>query len=177
MNCPMSPPILIEVTRSPRVESCHRGQIAAMDAAGNLRHGLGDVDAWVCMRSLAKPFQALAVITTGAAAAFGFGAPEMALFSGSLSGQDFQVELVTRILARLGLTPEALQCGVHPPLHRPTAKALAQAGLKPTPLHNTCAGKHAAMLALCVHHGWWDSPRRRSRWPSTAAAPRSSTCL
>ena len=29
-----------------------------------------------------------------------------------------------------------------------------QAGLKPTPLHNTCTGKHAAMLALCVHHGW-----------------------
>jgi L-asparaginase II len=29
-----------------------------------------------------------------------------------------------------------------------------KAGLKPTPLHNTCTGKHAAMLALCVHHGW-----------------------
>ena len=64
------------------------------------------------------------------------------------------MDLVTRILARLGLTLDALQCGVHPPLHRPTAKALAQAGLKPTPLHNTCAGKHAAMLALCIHHGW-----------------------
>jgi L-asparaginase II len=147
-------PVLIEVTRNPRVESCHRGQIAVMDAAGNLRQHLGDSEALVCMRSLAKPFQALAVITTGAAAAFGFGAEELALFSGSLSGQDFQVELVTRILARLGLTPDALQCGVHPPLHRPTARALAQAGLKPTPLHNTCAGKHAAMLALCVHHGW-----------------------
>jgi L-asparaginase II len=147
-------PILIEVTRNPRVESCHRGQIAVMDASGNLRQHLGEVEALVCMRSLAKPFQALAVITTGAAAAFGFGAEELALFSGSLSGQDFQVDLVTRILARLGLTPDALQCGVHPPLHRPTAKALAQAGLKPTPLHNTCAGKHAAMLALCVHHGW-----------------------
>jgi L-asparaginase II len=147
-------PVLIEVTRNPRVESCHRGQIAVLDAAGNLRQHLGDPEALVCMRSLAKPFQALAVITTGAAAAFGFGAEELALFSGSLSGQDFQVELVTRILARLGLTPDALQCGVHPPLHRPTAKALAQAGLKPTPLHNTCAGKHAAMLALCVHHGW-----------------------
>jgi L-asparaginase II len=150
----MTSPILIEVTRGPRVESCHRGQIAVLDAAGQLRHGLGDVEALVCMRSLAKPFQALAVIITGAAAAFGFGAEELALFSGSLSGQDFQVELVTRILSRLGLTPEALQCGVHPPLHRPTARALAQAGLKPTPLHNTCAGKHAAMLALCVHHGW-----------------------
>jgi L-asparaginase II len=154
MQSQITSPVLIEVTRNPRVESCHRGQIAVMDAAGNLRQHLGDPEALVCMRSLAKPFQALAVITTGAAAAFGFGAEELALFSGSLSGQDFQVELVTRILARLGLTPDALQCGVHPPLHRPTAKALAQAGLKPTPLHNTCAGKHAAMLALCVHHGW-----------------------
>jgi L-asparaginase II len=154
MQSQITSPVLIEVTRNPRVESCHRGQIAVLDSAGNLRQHLGDPEALVCMRSLAKPFQALAVITTGAAAAFGFGAEELALFSGSLSGQDFQVELVTRILARLGLTPDALQCGVHPPLHRPTAKALAQAGLKPTPLHNTCAGKHAAMLALCVHHGW-----------------------
>ncbi|HLD47771.1 MAG TPA: asparaginase, partial [Desulfobaccales bacterium] len=59
-----------------------------------------------------------------------------------------------KILTRLGLTAEALQCGVHPPLHRPTAQALIKAGAKPTPLHNTCTGKHAAMLALCVHHGW-----------------------
>jgi L-asparaginase II len=148
------PPVLIEVTRGPLVESSHRGQIVVMDASGNLRHNLGDPETQVCMRSLAKPFQALAVITSGAAQAFGFGAPELALFSGSLSGQDFQVELATQILTRLGLTPDALQCGVHPPLHRPTAQALAQAGLKPTPLHNTCTGKHAAMLALCVHHGW-----------------------
>jgi L-asparaginase II len=106
------------------------------------------------MRSLAKPFQALPVLTSGAAAAFGFGPPELALFSGSISGQDFQVELVTRVLARLGLTPEALQCGAHPPLHRGAAQALVQAGLRPTALHHTCAGKHASMLALCVHHGW-----------------------
>jgi L-asparaginase II len=150
----MPPPVLIEVTRGPRVESCHRGHIAVVDAAGTLRHGRGDVDAWVCMRSLAKPFQALAVLTSGAAAAFDFGPPELALFSGSLSGQDFQVELATQILGRLGLTPDALQCGVHPPLHRPTAQALVKAGLKPTPLHNTCTGKHTAMLALCVYHGW-----------------------
>jgi len=106
------------------------------------------------MRSLAKPFQALPLITTGAAAAFGFGPEELALMSGSLSGQDFQVALVERILERIGLSPGALMCGSHAPLHRPTAKALAQAGVKPTPLRHTCAGKHASMLALCVHHGW-----------------------
>ncbi len=136
------------------MESCHRGQIVVIDSQGNLRHSLGDPEAQVCMRSLAKPFQALPVLTTGAAAAFGFGPEELALFSGSLSGQDFQVDLVKRVLERLKLTPEVLQCGVHPPLHRPSAQALKKAGEKPSPLHHTCAGKHAAMLTLCVHHGW-----------------------
>jgi L-asparaginase II len=150
----MDAPVLVEVTRGPEVESRHRGQIVVAEASGQVRHHLGDPEVLVCMRSLAKPFQALAVLTTGTAQAFGFGPAEMALFSGSLSGQDFHVELVTQALVRLGLPLEALQCGVHPPLHRGTAQALAKAGLKPTPLHNTCAGKHTAMLALSVHHGW-----------------------
>jgi L-asparaginase II len=147
-------PVLVEVTRGPEVESRHRGEIAVVDSDGRLRAGLGDPATLVCMRSLAKPFQALPLITTGAAEAFGFGPQELALMSGSLSGQDFQVDLVTRILARLDLAPAILQCGIHAPLHRPTAKALAQAGEKPTALHHTCAGKHASMLALCVYHFW-----------------------
>jgi L-asparaginase II len=154
MKGEMTAPVLVEVSRGPLVECRHRGLIAVVDAAGDLLSFLGEAETPVCLRSLAKPFQALPVITTGAAEAFGFGAPELALFSGSLSGQDFHVALVKQVLARIGLGPEALQCGAHAPLHRPTAKALAQAGEKPTPLHHTCAGKHAAMLALCVHHGW-----------------------
>jgi L-asparaginase II len=136
------------------VESRHRGEIAVVDSNGDLRSHLGDHEALVCMRSLAKPFQVLPIITTGAAEAFGFGSEELALMSGSLSGQDFQVDLVEKILARLDLSPGVLQCGSHAPLHRPTAQALAQAGMKPMPLHHTCAGKHASMLALCVHQGW-----------------------
>ena len=78
-----TPPVLIEVTRGPAVESRHRGQIVVSDAQGKLLHQVGDPGVWVCLRSLAKPFQALAVLTSGAAAAFGFGAEELALFSGS----------------------------------------------------------------------------------------------
>jgi len=37
-----------------------------MDARGNLMKQVGDPEALVCMRSLAKPFQALALLTTGA---------------------------------------------------------------------------------------------------------------
>ncbi len=148
------PPVLVEVTRGSEVECRHRGEIAVVDGAGKVQRHLGDPDVLVCMRSLAKPFQALPLITTGAAAAYGFGPEELALMSGSLSGQDFQVDLVTKILARLDLTPAVLQCGSHAPLHRPTAKALAQAGGKPIALHHTCAGKHASMLALCAYHFW-----------------------
>ncbi len=146
--------LLVEVTRGERVESVHYGHIAVVGAQGKLLHHLGDPEVWVCMRSMAKPLQALPLILTGAAAAFGFGEEELALFCGSLNGQDFQVAVVMRVLDRLGLTPADLQCGVHAPSHRPTAAALTQAGQKPGPQHNNCAGKHAAMLALCVHHGW-----------------------
>jgi L-asparaginase II len=148
------PQLLVEVTRGDRVESSHYGHIAVVDPQGRLVTGLGDPDLWVCLRSMAKPIQALPVITTGAAQAFGFGPEELALFSGSLNGQDFQVALVEKVLAKLGLTAAHLLCGVHAPSHRPTAKTLVQAGLSPATVHNNCAGKHASMLALCVHHGW-----------------------
>jgi L-asparaginase II len=154
MQSETTSPVLVEVTRGPEVESRHRGQMVVADATGKLHHQLGDPETLVCLRSLAKPFQALAVVTTEASRALGFGPAELALFSGSLSGQNFQTFLLTSILERLGLTSAALQCGTHPPLHKPTAQALAKAGDKPGPLHHTCAGKHAAMLALCVHRGW-----------------------
>jgi L-asparaginase II len=148
------PQLLVEVTRGDRVESRHYGDIAVVDIWGNLVARAGDPEVWVCLRSMAKPIQALPVITTGAAHAFGFGAEELALFSGSLNGQDFQVALVEKVLTRLGLTAANLLCGVHAPSHRPTAQALVKSGQVPTTLHNNCAGKHAAMLSLCVHHGW-----------------------
>ena len=148
------PKLLVEVTRGDRVESCHYGHIAVADAQGRLAAAVGEPETWVCLRSMAKPMQVLPLLTSGAAAALGLGSEELALFSGSLNGQDFQVAVVERVLARLGLTAAHLQCGVHAPSHRPTAQALAKAGQAPGPVHNNCAGKHTAMLALCVHHHW-----------------------
>jgi len=148
------PELLVEVTRGERVESSHYGHIAVVDPQDRLVAAVGDPETWVCLRSMAKPFQVLPLLTTGAAAAFNFDSEELALCSGSLNGQDFQVAIIQRILDRLGLNPAHLQCGIHAPSHRPTAQALAKAGQAATPLHNNCAGKHTAMLALCVHHGW-----------------------
>lgn len=146
-------PPLVELTRGGLTESVHRGAVAVCDPTGKRVAGLGHPAMATFLRSTAKPLQALPILLTGAAERYGFTDAELACMCGSLNGEDFQVAAVLSILGKAGLGPELLACGVHPPSHRPTAEALAERGEKPSPMHNNCAGKHAAMLALCAHLG------------------------
>lgn len=148
------PPVLVEVWRGPLAESLHRGSVAVAEAAGSLRAALGDTSRPVFLRSLAKPIQALPVIESGAAHTYGLSARELAAMCGSLNGEDAQAEVVAGILGRVGLDEASLLCGLQPPSHRPTAERLAATGAPLSPLRHNCAGKHAAMLVLCRHHGW-----------------------
>lgn len=145
---------LAELVRGGLTESVHRGAIVVCGPDGVRQKGLGHPAMPTFLRSAAKPLQALPLITTGAAEAFGLTPAELACCCGSLNGEDFQVDAVRSILDKAGLKPEHLACGIHRPSHRPTAEALAAAGEKPCEMHNNCAGKHAAMLALCVHLGF-----------------------
>ena len=147
-------PALVELTRSGLTESVHRGAIAVVSPNGKRQMGLGHPSMPTFLRSAAKPLQALCLFTSGAAERFGLSQMEVAAACGSLNGEEFQIEAVQRILSKAGLSPEMLDCGVHRPYHRPTAQALAKAGQEPTALHNACAGKHAAMLAVCAAQGW-----------------------
>jgi len=147
-------PPLVELARGGLTESLHRGAILAVGPDGSKVHGLGHPAMPTFLRSAAKPLQALPVIQSGAARALGLEPAEIACMCGSLNGEDFQVEAVRSILAKAGLDESYLRCGVHRPSHRPTARAMHQRGEKPREVHNNCAGKHAAMLALCAHHGW-----------------------
>lgn len=146
--------VLLEVQRGGLVESIHRGSIAVVNADGDMICYTGNPEAEISMRSCAKPLQAIPVIESGAAEHFGFNARELALFCGSVSGQDFHVASVKSVLKKIGLSEGSLLCGTHRPSHRPTAMDMQQKGIKPGPVHNNCAGKHAAMLTLCVLHGW-----------------------
>lgn len=146
--------MLVNVTRGNKIESIHRGHLVIVNSKGDILYQLGNTDFNICLRSCAKPLQALPVITTGAADTFNFTPAELAVMSGSLNGQDFQVKTIKSILNKIGLDESSLQCGVHRPSHRATAKKLQEEGKKPSHLHNNCAGKHTAMLTLCVHHGW-----------------------
>lgn len=148
------PEILVRVTRGGVGESFHHGSIAVVNNVGNLLDYVGDPDFSTFLRSCAKPLQAMPILESGAADRFGFTPPELACMCGSLNGQDYQVEAVSAILGKIGLSEDSLQCSVHPPIHAATARQLEEEGKKPRPIHNNCAGKHAGMLALCVFYGW-----------------------
>ncbi len=145
---------MARVVRGELVESIHRGHLVCCTPDGEIQYGFGDPDFPTFMRSMAKPFQAVPVVLDGAYERYELSDKELALMCGSVSGQDYHVAAVRSVLDKIGLDEGALACGIHRPSHRPTAKRLADQGLKPLAVHNNCAGKHVAMLTLCVHHGW-----------------------
>jgi L-asparaginase II len=144
---------LVEVRRGPIVESRHRGHVAAATSAGSLVAFIGEPETVTYLRSSAKPFQALPLVTSGAADRFGFGEAELAVACGSHSGQDLHAETVARMLTKIGLDESYLKCGVHEPFDRETAERLRARGERPGVLRNNCSGKHTGMLALAVHLG------------------------
>lgn len=145
---------LVELTRGGLVESRHRGVIAIVDGDGVIRASLGDVEQVVFMRSSAKPLQIVPLIETGAADHYGFTQKELAVMMASHNGEPMHVDAVRSILGKIGLDEGALQCGVHPPMHEPTARELWRKGEEPSAVHNNCSGKHSGMLALAVHRGY-----------------------
>ena len=72
-------PVLVEVLRGETVESEHRGAVFVVDAAGKAALEIGDTDRPVYPRSAVKAIQALPLVESGAADAYGFGDRELAL--------------------------------------------------------------------------------------------------
>jgi L-asparaginase II len=149
----MRNPILIELTRGTLVESAHAGVVAVTRADGSLVAVVGDAQAPVFPRSAIKPLQALPFLETGAVQRFGLGPAEIAVACASHSGTPRHVGVVEGLLAKAGLTPAALGCGVHEPFDAAVAREMIRRGERPTSLHHNCSGKHAAMLATAAHLG------------------------
>jgi L-asparaginase II len=149
----MTNPVLVEVTRGPLVESVHRGSIAVADAAGKIVFALGDLETPTYPRSSLKPIQALPLIESGAADAFGLSDEEIALACASHSGEPMHTERVAAWLTRIGCVESDLACGAHPSRYEPVAEAMIRRGEKPTRIHNNCSGKHSGFLTVARH---WD---------------------
>lgn len=136
------------------MESRHEVHVAVADASGDLVAQAGDPALVTFARSAVKPIQALPLVDDGVAERFGLDDEEMALACASHSGEAAHVAVARRLLGKLGLDEHDLACGAHAPFHRPSARALQEAGTAPGRVHNNCSGKHAGMLALAQAHGW-----------------------
>lgn len=147
--------VLVEVIRGGRVESAQRGAIAVADATGRLVASAGNpAELHTYLRSAAKPFQALPIITSGAADRFQLTDQELAIAAASHNGEPIHLEVLRHLLQKLELTTADLGCGTVAPIDWRTA-ARVNAGLEePSPLYCDCSGKHSGMLAVCKQMGW-----------------------
>lgn len=167
-------PVLVEVVRGDHVESVHRGSAVVVERSGRIVAAWGDHAALIFPRSAVKPLQALPLLESGAARRWGVNDAELALASASHNGEEAHVERVAAWLARLGLSPDALICGAHPPLSAEAAAAMIRTGRQPGRLHNNCSGKHAGFLTVARH---LDSPVESYGAPDHPVQVRVATTL
>lgn len=130
----------IQLLREGIVESTHKAHAVICDERGRVLTSAGDPEFGSFIRSSLKPFQAMAVTTTGTLDHFKLTDRDLAIICSSHHGLIEQTRQVFNVLWRCDVEPTALQCPIPPG--------------KNTPLAHNCSGKHAGMLAVCKHRGW-----------------------
>lgn len=144
---------LIRVERGGYSESFHCGAVVIADSSGAVKYEAGDGSRTIYARSSIKPVQALPLVLSGAADRFGLNEQQLAVCCGSHNGEPMHTQTVQELLAKGGLEPGGLRCGVHPPYGEEAAAELIRSGTPPQTLHNNCSGKHAGMLLASLHTG------------------------
>ena len=148
----VSAPLIIGAIRGKHEESTHLVHAVVARDDGSLAAVHGDSGRKTFPRSAVKAIQALVLVESGAADAFGFTPAELALACSSHVGSPLHAETARGMLAKAGLDASALECGTHWPSDDACARALAGSA-EPSALHNNCSGKHAGFLAAARHLG------------------------
>ncbi len=145
--------IVLHYTRAGHVENIHRGDVAAVNCAGDVVSAVGNAHLPMFWRSAAKPFQALPFVKNGGIEKYGITEEELAVLVSSHSGEENHVALVRGILAKLGLDESVLDCGVLRPVNSKAYKKLLISGEPILAVHNQCSGKHSQIIALAMMLG------------------------
>jgi len=130
----------VRLLREGIIESRHVVQAAVSDDRGRVLSVAGNAETATFARSALKPFQALAVTSTGTIERYGLSDRDLAIITSSHQGSIEQVRQVFNIIWRVDLETTTLQCPI------PSGKR--------SPLEYNCSGKHAGMLAVCQQRHW-----------------------
>jgi L-asparaginase len=135
-----TPELEVRLLREGIVESTHQVQAIVCDNRGRVLLSAGNAETTAFVRSALKPFQALAVTTTGTLERYQLTDRDLAIICSSHQGTVEQTRQVFNVLWRCDIDPSALQCPIPPG--------------KRSPLEYNCSGKHAGMLAVCQQRNW-----------------------
>jgi L-asparaginase len=127
--------IEVRLLREGIIESRHSVEAVVSDNRGRVLSVAGNAETATFVRSALKPFQALAVTTTGTLERYNLSDRDLAIITSSHKGTIEQVRQVFNVLWRADIDPTALKCPV------PEGKS--------SNLEYNCSGKHAGMLAVC----------------------------
>ncbi len=130
----------VRLLREGIIESKHIVQAVVCDERGRVLSVAGNAETATFVRSALKPFQAVAVTSTGTLERYELSDRDLAIITSSHRGTIEQVRQVFNILWRADVDPSALQCPI------PAGKR--------SPLEYNCSGKHAGMLAVCQQCNW-----------------------
>ncbi|HYW22002.1 MAG TPA: asparaginase [Nodularia sp. (in: cyanobacteria)] len=133
-------PLEVRLLREGITESKHIVEAVVCDERGRVLSVAGNSETTAFVRSALKPFQALAVTTTGTLERYNLSDRDLAIITSSHKGTIEQVRQAFNIVWRADLDPTALQCPI------PEGKK--------SPLEYNCSGKHAGMLAVCQQRQW-----------------------
>lgn len=132
--------INVHLLREGIIESVHYVEATVCDNKGRVLLVAGCSETNAFIRSSLKPFQALAVTSTGTLERYSLTDKDLAIMCSSHQGTVEQSRQVFNILWRSDVDPNALQCPI------PEGKQ--------SPLQHNCSGKHAGMLAVCRQCDW-----------------------
>jgi L-asparaginase II len=151
------PPVLVREMRGDVEESVHRGDVVEVDLSGRVLRAIGDPERPTNLRSAVKPFGLLALLEAGGAREFGLEPAELAIMTGSHSGEDLHVRTLLALFRRTGISQADLGCGTMTPMDALTAARLARDGERPGVIRHMCSGQHSVFLLMSKLGGW--SPR------------------
>ena len=133
-------PIEVHLLREGIVESTHKAEATVCDTRGRILLVAGDSQTSAFIRSALKPFQALAVTSTGTLQKYNLSDRDLAIICSSHRGEIEQARQAFNILWHADIDPTLLQCPI------PQGKT--------TRLEHNCSGKHAGILAVCQNRNW-----------------------
>jgi len=140
--------VLVHVMRGGFIESRHYGDLAVVDRAGKLLYSVGNSRHFTFWRSAAKPFQTIPFVEAGGIERYHISDEELAFMTASHGGEERHVEIIRKLLHKLDLSEENLDCGSSAPMYTKAAAHILRSGDSYKAVHNPCSGKHSAMLAL-----------------------------